>query len=235
VTLDELKTLFDFTDDDLVANQHGRISARQMARMQADVEQMCRESAAAVLLIPVQMAVVVGFFLVVVPAADQLGPLVLALIFGWITASFLLIRGLWRVLIALFRRFGHNPLVQKWLCWRRGMAGIAGESLRRGIVTRIAGIYQLISDGEHDQILLDDQELINSVMAEDSDERLWTLTPGQRYAIYRVPDVLWVVAVVVRLSERLRTTNAERQSKADRAQALALTAPNSITARWRRR
>ncbi len=68
------------------------------------------------------------------------------------------------------------------------------QALSRSVVSRTAGQLRFQSDGEHDYLFLGDEEFMNNVMVEN-DERLWELEEGQAYAIYFVPNVMWITAV----------------------------------------
>ncbi len=193
--LENLQTLFEFTEADLQANREGRLSEAQLARNWAEVEETCVNIVAAGPLIPLLLLSIAGYFYVAVGYGDALGPWVCATVFVWLFGTYGVMYGLFKLLGAVLRRMVPLPRHTTWLCRvARRVQPLGFDALDKGIVEVHSGLLTVESDGEHEYLLLDGQEFTISVAAEQ-DERLWKLEPDRRYAIYTVPDVHWVVAV----------------------------------------
>lgn len=195
MTLDELQRLFEFTDDDLNANRAGRLSARQQAKMREDVRRGAVDAAATISMIPITIVLIIAYFALIVPLANQIGAwtcLVIVLALVLIVAISTL---WWKLARRVIHRLMNKPEFEGWL--RRRMRANYAEPLaavEKGAVAARAGLLEQRSDGEHEYIFLGDEELQISVAAEP-DERLWKLEPGQEYIVYRVPDTSWIVSV----------------------------------------
>ena len=192
-TLGELRTLFGFTDDDLIANRAGYLSEVQRERFRHELRSAAIGRAAATLIAPILPVAACAFIIFSLNYGDALGPLVLVSIAVWLAGVYLLLR------------FGHRAITR----WLEGSArtidhpvlrrlravNAAGEAaVERGIVERTAGVLTFPTDGEHIYVMLNEIEFTSNVAAEQ-DDRLWQLDEGRRYAIYYVPETLWIASV----------------------------------------
>lgn len=208
-TLAELQALFNFTDDDLNHNRQGKLSARQLQHIRQERFQARLSSATALLSLPSIPACILSYFLIVVPNGDALGAWVLLAIVVWFCG--LLPLGTTLVFFALQRMlklFIKTP--HHWFLRRISPPEPQLEDiLSAGTVERLEGILRRKSDGEHHFLLLGDEELANSALSDEDDERLTLIQTGRPYALYRVPEYEWVLAV-----EPLETAdNADPQDR----------------------
>lgn len=191
----DLQRLFHYDEDDLIANRAGRVSDRQRSAMLALLQQAQVDAAAAATLIPLLILCIVLYFAVVPALGDALGPgiciviaLSIVLIYGGLRLEWALMR---RLLAALARR---SPGFRAWLAQRMSRYTALPIQPEDLIVARREGLLRFVSDGEHEHLLLDDEEFLTDVQAE-ADERLWQLEAGQRYAIHYIPQRLWILSV----------------------------------------
>lgn len=191
----DLQQLFQFDEEDLIANRAGRVSERQRSVMLALLQQAQVEAAATAMTIPPLIACIVLYFAVVPALGDALGPgicivipLSIVLIYGGLRLQWALTR---RLLAALARR---SPGFRAWLVQRMSRYTSLPIQPEELIAARRAGLLRFASDGEHEHLLLDDEEFLINVQVE-ADERLWQLEAGQRYAIYYIPQRLWILSV----------------------------------------
>lgn len=162
--MNDLHTLFSFTDADLAANRAGRLSDSQRERL----TRLGHDERAAIqanrLTLPVMIALGIAYFVLVPPLGDRLGPLI-CIVIVLALGVFGLVSFAWqRLLLTILRR--RPP-----------------TSLEDAPVTSRSGILTVEDDGEHRHLLLDGVELQTDVDAVE-DERLWRLEPGQRYILY---------------------------------------------------
>lgn len=192
-TLDELKTLYDFTDDDLIANRTGRLSDAQRERFRHDLRTAVIARAAATLILPILPLTSCAFILFSLNYGDALGPLVLVAIVVWLALMYVLMRVGHSVAVRWLERSvkrTDHPLLR-----RLRAVNPAGEAvIERGLVERAEGTLTFPTDGEHTYVMLDEIEFTSDVAA-DEDERLWKLTEGQKYAIHYLPETLWIASV----------------------------------------
>lgn len=162
--MNDLQTLFNFTDADLVVNRAGRLSDSQRDRLTRLAHDERTAIQANRLTLPVMIVLVIAYFVLVPPLGDRLGPLICIVILLAL-GVFGLVSFAWqRLLLAILRR--RLP-----------------ASLEDSPVTSRSGVLTVEDDGEHRHLLLDGVELQTDVDAVE-DERLWQLEPGQRYMLY---------------------------------------------------
>lgn len=195
MTLEAMQRLFDFTDDDLISNRAGRLSARQQDAMRRAVRDGAANAAAALTMIPAVGLMIIAYLTIVVPLSSQIGPWTCLLIPLALVVLVAIAKG-WQVIAhrLISRAMAHDGF-DGWL--RRRMPRAYARPLaavEQGSVIARAGQLTLRSDGEHEHIFLGDEELQNSAAAEP-DERLWQLTFDQAYIVYQVPDTEWIAAV----------------------------------------
>jgi hypothetical protein len=191
--LDDLKALFEFTDEDLAANRAGRLSQRQQIQLRQDALNASIEKGAAIVTLSLMPLAAILFILFGLRYGDALGPLILVAIIIWFSGWAALYRFTWKLACWLLRRRTHTmdaPLLRRLGAYNSQ----AVHALESGVVERIAGRLSFPTDGEHMFVMSDDIQISINVAAED-DERLWKLRAGQRYAIYRLPDASWIIAV----------------------------------------
>lgn len=192
-TLTELQSLFEFTDEDLIANRAGHLSDAQRDRFRRDLRSGVIARAATTLALPILPVTSCAFCLFSMYYGDALGPLVLVAIVVWLALMYVLMRVGYNVALRwLERRVNRtdHPLLR-----RLRAVNPAGEAvIERGIVERAAGTLKFPTDGEHTYVMLNEIEFTTDVSA-DQDERLWDLTEGQNYAIYYLPETLWIASV----------------------------------------
>lgn len=195
MTPQELQRLFEFTDDDLAANRSGHLSTRQQAHFRAQAGSAAADAATVISALPVAILLIALYFVLAITYGDALGPLVCVAIPAAL-GIFFAVMWLWglaarRIIVHLMQ----SPGFEQGL--RHRMPRVYGQpivAIERGQVVAREGMLTRQSDGEHDYLLLNDEELQTSVDAE-SDERLWKLPTDRRYTFYTVPDTEWIVAV----------------------------------------
>jgi hypothetical protein len=194
-TLAELQALFDFTAEDLAENRAGQLSLRQLQRIKQDQFHASIERSTSLLTLLSVPACILSYFLVVVPNAATLGVGVLCAIALWFGVFLPLGTTLiFRLIKRLLERFIQQR--QHWLLRRLAPPDPRlSDILKAGAVERLAGVLRLKSDGEHTYLFLGDEELTNSAISDEDDERLYQLQTGRAYAFYRVPQLAWVMAV----------------------------------------
>lgn len=191
----DLQRLFQFNEDDLIANRAGRVSERQRSVILGQLQEAQVNAAAAATTIPLLLLCIVLYFAWVPALGDALGPgicLVIAL-------SIFLIYGLARLQWALVRRWlaawaQRSSGFREWLAQRMSRYTSLPIRPEQLIAERREGVLRFASDGKHEHLLLDDEEFLINVQ-DEADERLWQLEAGQRYAIHYIPQRLWILSV----------------------------------------
>ena len=157
--------LFDFNDEDLLANRSGHLSARQRIHLEDWLKQERVNRRALWVTYPVVALLVLGYFVVVPPLGRTLGPGIIAVML----VAFALILGTsygwWQVARVLFNRWLTPPPIPV-----------------TAVVARTGRVH-IENDGEHEHILLNEDELQSNVDAQQ-DERLWELAPDHDYTFY---------------------------------------------------
>lgn len=188
-----LMALFEFTADDLAVNRAGALSPRQRARVEANTLNASIEKAAATLALPVLPAFTLVWLLLAWRFGDALGPWVLVGVVLWFASMAALFNLVYRTARHLLRR-GAPDRRRGLLRWLGRLDSRIDSVLAASSVARLAGRAAILDDGEHQTIAFDGEPFMLDVSAE-LDERLWRLATGQRYAVYYLPEVLWIVAV----------------------------------------
>lgn len=189
-----LPRLFDFTPDDLAANQRGTLTARQKKKLLDELRGGVVDQVATVITLPLMALLAVGYFVVVPPLGDQLGPLILVVIALTIGGIIAFGYFWWRLMCRLLRRGMENPTFDAWLRRRVRRYADSAALIERGAVYAKSGLITHESDGEHEYVMLDGEEWQSNVSV-DEDGRLWKLTPNQAYTFYLVTDTDWIVSL----------------------------------------
>jgi hypothetical protein len=189
-----LPKLFDYTPDDLRANQNGVLTPRQREKLLRELRVGVVDQAATMLTLPLIGLLAIAYFVIVPPLGDALGPLILVVIALTISGIIAVGYGCWRLIGALLRRWMTRLAFDAWLRRRIKRYGDAAALIERGVVHATSGVITIESDGEHQYMMLDGEPLQSNVEV-DEDERLWKLTPDQSYTLYRVAERGWIVAV----------------------------------------
>ena len=193
-TLPELMRLFEFTAEELAANRAGRWSNSQRARIETDRLNASIDKASALAAMACFLTLTLLFLALAYPIGERLGPWTLVFIAVWFTLTVMVANLARRWCVRWLRKTSTNR--DHGLLRRFGRLDHQGDvATRTGVITRIVGVLTHGDDGEHANLLLDGKPFQPDSSSGDTDERLWTLAPGVRYAFYAVPEVLWVMSV----------------------------------------
>jgi hypothetical protein len=192
-TSPSLPRLFDFTPDDLAANQRGMLTERQKHKLLDELRVGVVDQVATVITLPLMALLAVGYFVVVPPLGDTLGPLILVVIALTIGGIIAFGYVWWRLMCRLLRRGMENAAFDAWLRRRVRRYAESAALIERGAVYAKSGLITHESDGEHEYVMLDGEEWQSNVVV-DEDARLWKITPNQTYTFYLVTGTDWIVA-----------------------------------------
>lgn len=193
-TLADLMRLFDFTADDLTANRAGILTERQRARIASERQTASIEKASALIALICFVGMTALFLFLAFPLGNALGPWTLVAIFVWFGLTAFLTNRVRKVSARWLRK--SVPKRKDPILRRIGRLDNPGtEAMQTGAVSRFSGVLTHGDDGEHRSLMLDDEPFQSDSASGGDDERLWKLKPGIAYAIYAVPDALWVVSV----------------------------------------
>jgi hypothetical protein len=177
--LDRLKALFDFTDEDLVANRSGVVSARQRHNYGQRLFKQRVNKYVSLLTFAMFVLSLIIFMAFSLNFAQRLGSLTLVVIVIWLVTVFIL---------AKLIEYGGNLIL------RLKSNNEAKPEIDNPILKQVTGRLQFSDDGEHRYVMLDSFELANSA-ATDSQKMVWKLEANQRYTVYYVEQPFWIIAV----------------------------------------
>lgn len=177
--LDRLKSLFDFTDEDLAANQSGVLTARQRNQYGQHLFKQRIDKYVSLLTFVMFVLCLIIFIAFSLNYAQRLGPLTLLVIVIWLAIVFILAKLIQRV-ANLIARLNSNDKTK--------------QIIENPTLKQASGRLQFTDDSEHRYVMLDGLELANSA-ATDSQKMIWKLEANTRYTIYYVEQPFWIVAV----------------------------------------
>lgn len=185
-----LRSLFEFSENDLEANRSGRLSDAQRVRFRQQVHAASLEKAAVSLTLFMLPLGILAFSIFGVFRGVELGPWVLLVLLVLVLLLVFPVSGLTR---RLLRRIVGDHVFHPLLMRLRVVNTAYLQTIDHGQVTRLVGQITFPSDGEHQFVMIGEVELTSDVAA-DEDERLWKLTEGRSYALYTVPETGWIVS-----------------------------------------
>ena len=169
--LNNLETLFDFTNEDLQINRAGKLSERQQLQLKRSLLKSNIDKWFSYLTWVMFLVSLTLFIIFNLRYGDQLGSLVLVDIGIWLALVYILSK--------LIVKQGHIVLRQisndqtNWFIRAfRNVNSKALLELETSVVEHTTGQLRFVSHGEHTYVMLNDLELTSNVAA-DKDKRLW--------------------------------------------------------------
>jgi hypothetical protein len=177
--LNDLKKLFDFTDEDLAANQAGVLSTRQRHHYGQRLFKQRVDKYVSLLTFMMFVLSLIIFIAFSLNFAQRLGPLTLAVIVIWLAIVFILAKLIQQVANLIFRLKSNDG---------------TNREIEEPILKQMTGRLHFSDDSEHRYVMLDGFELANSAVS-DSQKMVWKLEANTRYTIYYIEQPFWIAAV----------------------------------------